>query len=311
MSLISDDYFDYPNRGPQMDQGRYGIRYLRDLPKFEWQGGASLMVWVTVHLEHFPMDMPRGPVKPIGAMERPAPSVWDYSSRDYGNRVGIYRLMEVLDANGIRPTAAMNSALATRYPRLMADVLKRGWEVAAAGTDMGHLHHSGLSEAEETALVAEAFATLRDISGQPVTGWHSPSHSQSAITPDLVAEAGGQYICDWINDDMPYAFHTRAGDLTQMPLSYDLSDHKILAAQHMPIEDYEYQLGAAFDMLLAESRERGGRILSLSLSPWVIGQPGRIDALNRLLTRFMATDGVATATGAEICGQWTALELEA
>ena len=204
----------------------------------------------------------------------------------------------------------MNSDLATRYPTLIQDILARDWEIAAAGVDMGHLHHSQLDEAEERALVQTAFDTLRKASGQAVTGWHSPAHSQSAVTPDLVAEAGGQYICDWINDDLPYAFHTRAGDLTQLPLSYDLSDHKIIGLQNMPIEDYAYQLDAAFDMLLDEARSRGGRILSLSLSPWAIAQPGRIDTLDRLLARFMATPGVACATGEEIRSQWAALGLE-
>jgi len=307
MSLIPDSYFEYPLRGAGMDHDRYSARYLRDLPMFTWDGDATLLIWVTVHLEHFPMDMPASPVKPIGGMDRPYPSVWDYSTRDYGNRVGIHRLFDVLDRHGVPATAAMNSALAARYPTLMAEVLKRGWEVAAAGVDMGHLHHSQLTEADEKALVDEAFATLRAASGQKVTGWHSPAHSQSAVTPDLVAEAGGEYLCDWINDDMPYRFRTRAGDLTQLPLSYDLSDHKILGQQNMPIGDYEDQISAAFDMLLAESRERGGRILSLSLSPWIIGQPGRIDALDRLLGRFLTEKGVACATGADIRAQWQAL----
>ncbi|WP_334192421.1 polysaccharide deacetylase family protein [Pararhodobacter sp.] len=307
MSLIPDSYFDYPLRRKGMDHDRYEARYLRDVPAFRWQSDKTLLVWACVHLEHFPMDMPASPVKPIGGMDRPYPSVWDYSTRDYGNRVGIERLFRVLDKHGVKATAAMNAALAPRYPHLMKEITARGWEVAAAGVDMGHLHHSRLSEEEERALVGEAFSTLRAASGQAVTGWHSPSHSQSAVTPDLVAEAGGRYICDWINDDLPYAFHTRAGDLTQLPLSYDLSDHKILGLQNMPIGDYEYQLDAAFDVLLDESRERGGRILSLSLSPWIIAQPGRIDALDRLLGRFLKADGVASATGEEVRAQWQAL----
>ncbi|SFC62654.1 polysaccharide deacetylase family protein [Tropicimonas isoalkanivorans] len=310
MSAIPDSYFDYPLRGKGYDHDRYTARYLRDLPMFEWDGGDTLKLWVCVHLEHFPMDMPASPVKPIGGMDRPYPSVWDFSTRDYGSRVGIYRLFDVLDRYGIRATAAMNSVLATRYPTLMDDILKRDWEVAAAGVDMGHLHHSQLSEDEEAALVGESFDTLRKVSGQGVTGWHSPAHSQSAATPDLVAEAGAKYICDWINDDMPYAFKTRAGTLTQMPLSYDLSDHKIIGLQNMPIGDYEYQLGAAFDVLRDESRTRGGRILSMSLSPWAIAQPGRIGALERLLSRFMNETGVGSATGEDLRAQWVALGLD-
>ncbi|MBP0617017.1 polysaccharide deacetylase family protein [Jiella mangrovi] len=304
MSAITEDYFIYENRGPGTDHDRYDHRSLRSVPHFTWPGDKRLLIWASVHLEFFPMDMPSAPVKPIGGMDRPYPSVWDFSSRDYGNRVGIYRLMEVLDKHGVRATAAMNSEAAARHPHLMSEILARDWEIAAAGVDMGRLHHAQLSKELEETLVGESFARLRGLSGQAVTGWHSPGHSQSAMTPDIVAAAGGKYIFDWINDDLPYGFRTTAGELTQLPLSYDLSDHKILALQNMPIGDYEYQLSAAFDVLSAESAQRGGRILSLSLTPWIIGQPGRIDALDRLLTRFLAEDGIAAATGEEIRQAW-------
>jgi len=306
MSVIGPEYFDYPLRGKRLDHERFERRYLRDLPAGPWPDGKRLKIWVTVHLEHFPMDMPARPFVPPGGMDRPYPSVWDFSTRDYGNRVGIYRLFRVLDRHGVRATAAMNSTLAGRYPFLLEEILRRGWEIAAAGTDMGALFHGERDPEEEAAQIATAFETLRRLSGQAVTGWHSPAHSQSGITPDLVAENGGRYIADWINDDMPYAFHTRAGDLVQMPLSWDLSDHKILHVQNMPVGDYEWQMSAAFDALDAESRGLGARVLSLSLSPWIIGQPGRIRALDRLLTRFLAVDGVGATTGEELRQDWLA-----
>lgn len=308
MTLIKDDYFDYPLRGKRLDHDRFDRRYLRDLPNANWPDGQRLKLWVTVHFEHFPMDMPAKPFVAPGGMDRPYPSVWDYSTRDYGNRVGAFRLFKVLDKHGIRATAAMNSAVAARYPYLVQEILRRNWEVAAAGVDMGKLHHGDLDPAIEAARVAEAFATLRLLTGQPVTGWHSPAHSQSARTPDLVAAQGGKYLADWINDDMPYAFRTAAGEVTQMPLSWDLSDHKILFSQNMPIADYEWQINAAFDALSTESAERGARILSLSLSPWIIAQPSRIRALDRLLTRFGAVAGVGAATGEELRQAWMEMQ---
>jgi len=308
MGVIGAEYFDYPNRGKGLDHDRFDSRYLRDLPNVGWADGKRLKIWITVHFEHFPMDMPARPFVPPGGMDRPYPSVWDFSTRDYGNRVGIYRLFKVLDRHGIRATAAMNSAVAERYPFLLAEILRRDWEVAAAGTDMGALFHSQRERSEEKAQIARSFDTLRRLSGQAVTGWHSPAHSQSADTPDFVAEAGGRYIADWINDDMPYAFRTRAGELTQMPLSWDLSDHKILHSQNMAVADYEWQINAAFDALFAESAERGARILSLSLSPWIIAQPSRIRTLDRLLTRFLAVEGTGTATGESLRQDWLALQ---
>jgi allantoinase len=305
-SQVSADYFTYPRRGPGVDHTRYGHRYLSTLPKFEWPGGKRLLIWITVHLEHFPMDMPSKPITPIGGMDRPYPSVWDFSTRDYGNRVGIFRLMKVLDRYGIKASAAMNSEVAERYPFLTQEILRRNWEVMAAGVDMGHLHHSQIGRDAERALVEKSFLTLRRLTGQAVEGWHSPAFSQSAVTPELVAGAGGKFIADWINDDLPYAFATANGDLTQLPLSYDLSDHKVLFLQNMAVRDYEQQVNAAFDVLDAESRERGGRVLSLSLSPWIVAQPSRIKGLDRLLSRFAAADGVAFVTGGELAAAWKA-----
>lgn len=306
MTLIGPDYFDYPHRRPGLDHDRFDRRYLRDLPNRAWPDGSRLKIWVTVHLEHFPMDMPAKPFVPPGGMDRPYPSVWDFSTRDYGNRVGIYRLFKVLDRHGIRATAAMNSAVAERYPHLLSEILRREWEIAASGTDMGALFHSQRDPAEEAAQIARSFAILRGLSGQAVTGWHSPAHAQSAQTPDVVAANGGLWIADWINDDMPYAFRTKAGELTQLPLSWDLSDHKILHSQNMAVSDYAWQIEAAFDALHAESRDRGARVLSLSLSPWIIAQPSRIRTLDRLLTRFMAAEGVGATTGEDLRRDWLA-----
>lgn len=308
MSLIGEDYFHYPHRRKGLDHDRFDRRYLRDLPKADWPDGQRLKIWLTVHFEHFPMDMPSKPFVAPGGMDRPYPSVWDFSTRDYGNRVGIYRLFKVLDKHGVAATAAMNSEVARRYPYLLQEILRRDWEIAAAGTDMGRLHHGELDRASEEAMVVESFGTLRQLSGEAVTGWHSPAHSQSVHTPDLVAAKGGKYLADWINDDMPYAFRTTEGEVTQLPLSWDLSDHKILHVQNMPVTDYEWQVNAAFDALDAESRSRGARILSLSLSPWIIAQPSRIRALDRLLTRFLAVEGVGAATGEAICRDWQALQ---
>lgn len=303
MSVLVD-YFTYPHRRPGLDHDRYDHRYLAETAPVAWPNGAKLLIWVSIHSEHFPMDMPNKPFVPLGGMDRVYPSVWDYSTRDYANRVGIFRLMKVLDRHGLRPTVAMNSEVAERYPALVDEIVKREWEIAASGVNMGLLHHGLLSLEEERALVEKSFATLRKASGQPVKGWHSPSHSQSLNTPELVAENGADYIADWLNDDMPYTFRTAQGELTQLPMSYELSDRKILFLHNQSSAEYEQQLTAAFDCLYAEADSKGGRILSLSLSPWVIGQPSKIRSLDRLLTSFLSREGVAGATGFEIMQAW-------
>jgi peptidoglycan/xylan/chitin deacetylase (PgdA/CDA1 family) len=298
------DYFVYPHRRPGLDHERFAHRYLADAAPIAWPDSARLALWVTVPVEHFPMDMPTKPFIPLGGMDRIYPSVWDYTMRDYGNRVGIFRLMKCFDRHGIRPTAFMNSDVAKRYPVLIDEVLRRDWEIAASGVNMGKLHYGGLPLEQERAQVEEAVTTLRKATGRPVLGWHSPAFSQSAQTPELAAAAGIQYLGDWINDDMPYAMRTANGGLTAMPHSYELSDRKILFLDNQALEDYEAQILAAFDCLYREAKEKGGRILSLTVSSWVLGQAHRIAALDRILGQILAHAGVWRATGAEIMTAW-------
>ena len=304
---VPPSYFEYPWRRKGLDHDRFPFRILPRMAPVTWPGKKGVALWVAVHMGHFPMDMPDKPFKATGGMERPYPSYWDYTQRDYGNRIGIYRLMKALDQRGLRATALMNAALATRYPALMKEIAASKWEVAAAGVDMGRLHHGGLPEAEERALVKQAVATLRGVFGKSVRGWHSPAHSQSMRTLDLVAEAGLDYVTDWINDDMPYGVTTSGGPLTAMPLDWDMSDQRLLFQQHMATEDFTDQVKRAFATLAAEAAATGsGRILTLTITPWLMGQPHRIGALGELLDHLLAQPGVWLATGAEIVDAWRA-----
>ncbi|WP_421999949.1 polysaccharide deacetylase family protein [Reyranella sp.] len=299
-------YLDYPWRRRGLDHDRFPYRILPRATPIAWPGKARVALWIAVHVGHFPMDMPRTPFVAPGGVDRPYPSYWDYTQRDYGNRIGIYRLMRALDARGLRGTALMSSAVATRYPALVKEVAASRWEVAAAGVDMGKLHHGGLDEASERALVTRAVANLRAAFGPTVRGWHSPAHSQSMRTLDLVAEAGLDYVADWINDDMPYAVTTAKGPLTAMPLAWDLSDQRLLFQQHMDTGEFVEQVLRAFASFKAEAADGAGRVLTVTITPWLMGQPHRIRALGEMLDRLLDQDGVWPATGAEIVDAWKA-----
>lgn len=301
------DYIAYPIRKRAMDHDRYPYRALPRAAPITWPGGARVALWVAVHAGHFPMDMPLKPVIAPGGMERPYPSYWDFTQRDYGNRIGIYRMMKAMAARGVKGTALLSAALAREYPVLMDDIAAAGWEPACAGLDMAHLHHGETPEADERAAVAEAAALLRARFGDAVAGWHSPAHSESARTPDLVAAQGFTWASGWANDDMPYAFATRAGTLTAMPLSQDLSDQRMLFQQNMATEDFTAAILAAHATLDAEAQATGsGRILTLAVTPWLMGQPHRTKAFGALLDAILARGSVWSATGAEIAAAWRA-----
>jgi peptidoglycan/xylan/chitin deacetylase (PgdA/CDA1 family) len=266
-----------------------------------WPQGHRVALWITVPIEFFPMDATASPVRPIGTFDRGYPDYWSFSNRDYGTRIGIFRIMRVLDRLGLRATAAVNAVAATRYPRVMEELLQRDWEFMASGIDMGQPHHGKLSVQDERYLVWTAHEVLTKVTGTKISGWHSPGHSQSAQTLPLLAERGFEYVTDWANDDLPYMVSTPSGRLCAMPLTYEWSDRVLLVHHNLTVEDYETQVLQAFHRLHAEAGQyRGARILSLSVSPWVLGYPHRISTLERVLTRIMEVGSVWHATGMEI-----------
>ena len=301
---LPDNYLDYPMRRYGMDHDRYNWSMLSQRKPVEWPNQARVALWVVPALEWFPLNMSGVPFKPPGAMMTAYPDLRHYTLRDYGNRVGIYRLMKALDKHGIRASVAVNAAVAVRYPSLIRECLQRDWEIIANGLDMDHLHHAGLAMADEKKLIDDTLDILNNASGAAVRGWLSPAKSESASTLDLLAAAGLDYVCDWVNDDMPYAMRTASGPLHAMPHPIDIDDHTILVQNHHTEDDFRDQLCDQFDLLYRESATQGGRVMAISLHPWVIGQPYRMRALEEALQHIMRHKGVWAATGAEILDAW-------
>src|SRR5260370_12790737 len=222
---VPPDYLDYAKRRYGMDHERYAWSMLPRRSKVSWPGGARVALWIVPALEWFPLDMKGKPFKPPGALVTAYPDLRHYTLRDYGNRVGIFRVMKALERFGMRASVAVNAAVAVRHPSLIKACVDRGWEVIANGLDMDHLHYEGLPKDEERELVEDSLAILRRVSGQKVRGWLSPARSESFATLDLVAATGIDYVCDWVNDDMPYAMQTESRAIYSMPLSHDIDDH--------------------------------------------------------------------------------------
>ena len=293
--MISDDYLKYPKRRRGMDHDRYAWSILPRREKVAWPGGARVALWIVAALEWFPLDMKGQPFKPPGALQTAYPDLRHYTLRDYGNRVGIWRVIKALERHRIRASAALNAAVAVRYPSLVQALVAGNWEILGHGLDMDHLHYEGM--ADEQLLIQKSLALL-----PKVRGWLSPARSESSSTLDLLAAAGIEYVCDWANDDMPY----RIQNLCSMPHSADIDDYQILVNNHHDEDAFRDQLIDQFDLLYDESATQGGRIMAISLHPWVIGQPYRIGALEAALAHIMRHPGVWPATGAEILDAWSA-----
>jgi peptidoglycan/xylan/chitin deacetylase (PgdA/CDA1 family) len=288
---LEKSYLQYPHRSYGMDHNRYEWSMLSERPKISWPNKKPLAVWVNVALQFFPLDQKGVPFKVPGGMTMPYPDLRHFSLRDYGNRVGLFRVLKALDKYNITPTFAVNTMLAKRNPYLVDMLKERGNEILCHGYHMDALHYGGQNKHEESELVKKSVNELRELTGQAISGWLSPARNESENTPELLKQNGIEYFCDWVNDDMPYEFATEQGPLWAMPLSNELDDSFIMMNNLHSEDSYAEQVMDACDFLIKESQQmQSGRILALNIHPWMLGQPHRISALEKVLEYASAQD---------------------
>ncbi|MEM7702329.1 MAG: polysaccharide deacetylase family protein [Pseudomonadota bacterium] len=301
---LPDDYTTYPHRREGYDHDLYPWSNMHTRAPVSWPKG-SVAVWLCVSLEWFPIT-PDGPFKAPGHMVTPYPDYRHYTVRDYGSRVGVWRMLDAFKAAGVKATFATNAAIAERYPELIQAVTADGHEIIAHSTDMNGTITSELSKDAESALIADSLSRIEAACGVKPTGWHSIARSQSFNTLDLLAEHGLKYTCDWVNDELPYRFNN---GVVNLPLNTELSDRMIVATQQHSAEGWAQMMRDSFDWLAAEAKgtaytRGGGRMLPMQLTPYIMGLPYRIGALEDLLADFAGREDAWFATGAEIVSEW-------
>lgn len=295
---LDASYLEYPRRALGYDHALYPYSALPDRKPLAWPGGKSVATWIVVSLEWFPITPSDTPFRAPGHMQTAYPDYRHYTSREYGTRVGFYRLLDAFAKAGVKVSVAANGAIAQRYPSVIRDVVEAGHEVIAHSTDMNGTIASTLPVEEECALIRDSIAALSDVTGTAPRGWLSIARSQSFATPDLLVEAGIEYCCDWANDELPWAF---ANGLVNLPLNHELSDRQILNVQQQSVDSYAQQMLDAHDWLGAEAETQGGaRLLPLHLTPYIMGLPYRMDAFERLLADLAARPQTWFARGSDI-----------
>lgn len=240
-----DAYLEYRRRRPGMDHDRYDWSILPRRRPVRWPGGARVALWVVV-LDSYRPDAPKPPFLPPGTPIRPHFDYMEWSLRDYGHRVGVFRVLATLSKYGIPPTTAVASDLCVRAPGLVQEITGGGGEVIGHGLASNVVLHEGLRADEERHLIAEALDTLRGATGQQVVGWLSPGTSESFRTPDLLAEHGIEYVCDWVNDDLPYPFRAGSRTIHAMPYSWEANDYPVCWEAHHTPAHFSAQLVERF-----------------------------------------------------------------
>jgi allantoinase len=296
----------------RMDHGLYAWSPIGGRERLTWPNGARIAMAFMVSLGHFEADPPpeafdppthRSPLRIM-----PPPDYPTVTHREYGHRIGIFRLFELFDAHALPATAAVDVLTAQGYPQLVTECRRRGWEVIAHGVGQRRAITAEMSEADERAYIRSSLDAVARVANVMPSGWLSPQQSESSRTPGLLAEAGVDYLCDWANDDQPYLIGGADRPLVSLPLMQEISDVSLHWNRRVTMGRWAALVIEAFDTLYREGRE-SGRLFVLPLHPWCIGQPFRVRYLDQLLAHIRKRDDVWVTTGAEIAAWYRRLSL--
>jgi peptidoglycan/xylan/chitin deacetylase (PgdA/CDA1 family) len=289
--------------------GPFKFSLINSRAPLQWPGGARLALWVIINVEFFALDR----AMPGDSNERPkgnegTPFVRHWSQRDYGNRVGIVRLMDLLTAHGIRATVALNSDICDHHPEIIDASVKLDWEFMGHGrTNTARLNE--LPPEEECETIRHVLQRIERATGKRPVGWLGSGLQETWSTLDYLIEEGCAYVADWVNDDQPYTMTVGGKKIVSVPYSYELNDAAAIVRSKSTPDEFERMIRDQFDVLYAEGAQ-SGRVMAIALHPFIMGQPHRIPALRRALQHIDKFDGVWRATGAEIAKHYLKSGLE-
>ncbi|MDA1106155.1 MAG: polysaccharide deacetylase family protein [Planctomycetota bacterium] len=283
--------------------GRYDYSPIGRRPDFRWPDGKRLAVYLGVNLEHFAFGEGLGAELAPGG---PQPDVLNYAWRDYGNRIGAWRMLDLFDSLDLPCSVLVNSSILDYCPELVEAHAQRGDEICGHGRTNSE-RQSTLDQAAEAALIAEATTAIASRLGVRPKGWLGPWIAESRVTPDLLKEAGYAYLLDWSHDDQPVWMQTRAGPILSVPYPQEINDIPAIAVRRASAAEFADMIIDNFDEMLDQS-ERQSMVMGIALHPYVVGQPYRLRHLRRALAHVARRSDTAwIATAGQIANHYTSL----
>lgn len=264
-----------------------------------WPGGARLALVVTLNLESW--DLARdtdadyhagGPAIAADILPARIPDFPNYTWREYGQRVGVWRLYDLFDEIGVKASCTANAVTFDRHRAMVQAALDRGWEIVAHDWEQGDRlsDHAGFP-AREHDVILKTLAKFEAETGRRAQGWLSASQRGTLKTADILVEQGCIFYCDLMNDDQPYLLETPLGPIVSIPYSNELDDNALLARRHHTTDEFRDLLIEEFDVLYAEG-EHNGRMMTIGLHPHVAGRAHRVRAIREFLLHAKAREHV-------------------
>jgi peptidoglycan/xylan/chitin deacetylase (PgdA/CDA1 family) len=279
-----------------MEHGRFEYSPIARRPTLPLPNNARVAVWIVPNVEHFRYGATAISLTPMTAGLKP--DVLNYAWRDYGARVGIWRLMEIFERQGFVATAALNSEACSYYPDIIKEGNRLGWEWMAHGQSNSMLF-TGFLEEEERSVIDNVLDTIAQHTGKRPRGWLGPALTETDNTLDLLAAAGVEYVADWCNDEQPYKMRTKAKSIVAMPYTLEIGDIPAFLIHGGSGEDFYRMIVDQFDTMYEEG-SKNYRILSIALHPFIVGHPFRARHLERALAYIRSHDAVWITTGSAI-----------
>ncbi len=279
-----------------MENTLYDYSPITERPAIEWPGGASVAVYVGLNVEHFLLDRPSTSIWP-GTAEL-VPDALNYGWRDYGVRVGIWRVMKSLDRHGVPASVLLNSDVARHYPQIVKAGVERNWAWLAHGRSNSFLH-ANLTEDEERKELAEIVETIEKATGTRPRGWMGPGLTETLNTPRLLAELGLDYVLDWTNDDQPYRLNVPG--VISVPYTVELNDLGLFVSKGTTGPEFVRIVRDQYEQLRADG---GGRVMALALHPFVIGQAFRAKYFDEALEFLAAQPDAWLTTSDDIAAHY-------
>jgi allantoinase len=259
-------------------------------------GGARVAVWTIVNVENW---RPTGPmprmVLPPPMGQPLLPDVPNWAWHEYGMRVGFWRFHEALSSRGLKASFALNGTCCELYPQACQAALDAGWDFIGHGFVQQPMHRVE----DQKAAIADTIDAITRFTGRPPRGWESPGLTETDETLDLLAEAGIEYVADWVLDDQPVSLRTRAGEIVSVPYTVEINDVVMTAIQQSPSDEILRRGRDQFDRLYLEGKDIP-RVMAISIHPYLTGAPHRIKYLEALYDYILSHQDVVMWTGAEI-----------
>jgi allantoinase len=285
-----------------MEQELYAYSPITERPPLSWPGGNRVAFYLGLNIEHYLVDRPSTSTSPATVGLTPDPM--NYSWRDYGVRVGVWRAMELLDRLDVPASVLLNSDVCRFYPQILEAIVERDWVCLGHGQNNSTLQ-TGMDEDAERAYLTEMVNVIEAATGSRPKGWLGPALSETFETPRLLRELGTTYLLDWCNDDQPYPLHLDG--MISVPYAVALNDISMFVSRGYTGADYVQMVCDHLDQLLAES-ETAGRVMALAIHPFVINHPSLHRYLAEALEQVKARDGVWITTSDAIAEHYLGTE---